>query len=34
MGEQGLVHLAQGRGGTTITPAGIEALARLKMQRA
>jgi transcriptional regulator with PAS, ATPase and Fis domain len=30
MGDFGYVHLANGRGGTTITPSGIEALKRLQ----
>ena len=30
MGDHGFVHLSNGRGGTTITPAGIEALKRLR----
>jgi sigma-54 dependent transcriptional regulator, acetoin dehydrogenase operon transcriptional activator AcoR len=32
MGDYGLVQLSNGRGGTTITPAGIEALKRLRVE--
>jgi len=32
MGDYGLVHLANGRGGTTITPLGIQTLAQLRAQ--